>query len=71
MCLHRIIAADTPLKFRTNRMNAIGFRDCGILAFLSCNPEAIIASAMNFEGGTMIVGRSIRWLNREFREVTE
>ena len=39
---HLIITTDSPSEFGTNGVDATGFRDCGILAFLSCNPEAII-----------------------------
>jgi len=44
--LHRITTTDTPMKFRTNGVDAIGFRVYGILAFLNCNPEAIILATL-------------------------
>ena len=58
MRLHRIITTDNPVKVRKNGVEATGFRVCGILAFLSCNPEAIIVGNSNYKGGTIIGGRS-------------
>jgi len=51
--------ADTPSEFRTNGVEATGFRDCGILAFLSCSPEAIIVGDTNTKGGSITGGSAL------------
>ena len=52
-------------------MNAIVFRVCGVLEFLSCNAEAIVIVDTDLEGGTIIGGRSIPFGSMQMYNTSE